>query len=250
MVQWARQRAGRFPRSRELPQMTPDQLRELFPRPVALCSATAENVVRLHPEEEALVAGAVARRRREFALGRHCARTALRELGAADAPLLRAPQGQPRWPEGFVGSITHCDGYCGAMVARRADVVSLGFDAEGAAPLDAALARMVCRPEEFEAHQVLGAPRGSNWAKLAFSAKEAFYKCYHPLTGAFLEFSDVAVRFMAADDLRHGTFQVALRNASRPRPARDEAFRGAWRLDATRIYCAVTLSAEAPELAP
>ncbi len=44
----------------------------------------------LFPEEEAVVANAVAKRRNEFTTVRHCARTAL----------ARRPPDPPRWPHG------------------------------------------------------------------------------------------------------------------------------------------------------
>jgi 4'-phosphopantetheinyl transferase EntD len=63
---------------------------EILPATAACAEAFADppDVV-LFPEEEALVAAAVAGRRREFATARSCARTALAELGVPPAPLLR-----------------------------------------------------------------------------------------------------------------------------------------------------------------
>ena len=74
----------------------------------------------LFPEEEALVAGAVTKRREEFAAGRNAARAALAGLGPPPCPLLRAGRRAPAWPQGIVGSITHCSGFCCAVVAPAA----------------------------------------------------------------------------------------------------------------------------------
>ncbi|MDT5175634.1 MAG: hypothetical protein QOG37_2885, partial [Mycobacterium sp.] len=59
------------------------------------------------PEEEPLIAKSVAKRRSEFITVRHCARVALGELGVPPAPILKGDKGEPCWPDGIVGSLTH-----------------------------------------------------------------------------------------------------------------------------------------------
>lgn len=49
----------------------------------------------LYPQEERVVAGAIPRRRREYAAVRWCARTALARLGVAGGPILPGPRGAP-----------------------------------------------------------------------------------------------------------------------------------------------------------
>ena len=90
----------------------------------------------LLPAEEHLVAKAVAKRRREVTNARTCARRALAGLGIAETAIPRGPKGQPIWPTGVVGSITHTTGYVAAAVAHAAKVRSIGVDAEvhGALP--------------------------------------------------------------------------------------------------------------------
>src|SRR6201988_771014 len=82
------------------------------------------------PEEEPLIAKSVAKRRNEFITVRYCARQALGELGVPPVPILKGDKGEPCWPEGVVGSLTHCTGYRGAVVGRGAAVRSVGIDAE------------------------------------------------------------------------------------------------------------------------
>ena len=65
---------------------------------------------RLFPAEEAVVRTAGPRRRAEFTAGRACARAALAALGLPAAPVLAGRAGEPRWPAGVTGSITHCAG--------------------------------------------------------------------------------------------------------------------------------------------
>ena len=69
-------------------------------------------------------------RRREFARGRACARLAMQKLGVRPLPLLRGRERQPLRPSALCGSITHCDGYCAAVVARTRDLRTIGIDAE------------------------------------------------------------------------------------------------------------------------
>lgn len=82
------------------------------------------------PEEEPLIARSVAKRRNEFVTVRYCARQALGELGVGPVPILKGDKGEPCWPDGVVGSLTHCQGFRGAVVGRSTDVRSVGIDAE------------------------------------------------------------------------------------------------------------------------
>ena len=100
--------------------------------PVAAVAETFEDVVgaALLGDEEAAVERAVAQRRREFATGRACARRALRSLGRPAAAIASGPRGEPLWPPGIVGSITHCAGYRGCALATTSELTSIGIDAE------------------------------------------------------------------------------------------------------------------------
>ncbi|WP_280922828.1 4'-phosphopantetheinyl transferase superfamily protein [Streptomyces sp. MZ04] len=161
----------------------------------------------LFPEEADVVAKAVEKRRREFATVRQCARAALAGLGVPPVPILPGPKGAPGWPEGIVGSMTHCAGYRAAAVARSAQITSVGIDAEPAAPLsDPDVLRMVTDETERAALADLGVRHpGVPWDRLVFSAKESVYKTWFPLTGRWLGFEDARVDF--APD---GTFSAAL----------------------------------------
>lgn len=161
----------------------------------------------LYPEEEACVARAVEARRREFTTGRYCARAALRRSGVTQGAITKAPTGAPVWPDGVVGSITHCAGYRAAAVAHTTDLVTIGIDAEPAEPLPAGVLGIVSLPGERAELAVLAARRpGVPWDRLLFSAKESVYKAWSPLTGTFLDFDDVCVRI----DWKAGTFAARL----------------------------------------
>lgn len=143
------------------------------------------------PEEEPLIEGAVAARRAEFATARACARQALRNLGLPAGPILRGAKREPLWPAGIVGSITHCKGYRAAAVARADEVVTIGIDAEPHTAIEARVAARVL--DDAERAWIAGAPSGTHWDRLIFSAKESVYKAWFPLTRRWLGFEEAHV---------------------------------------------------------
>jgi 4'-phosphopantetheinyl transferase EntD len=197
------------------------------------------------PEEEALVARAVQKRRAEFGTVRRCARAALASLGVPPAPLLRGPRGEPRWPAGIVGSMTHCAGYRGAVVARSAEFVSLGIDAEPDEPLPADVLTLVSLPEERDrmARQATdGTGAAVHADRLLFSAKEAVFKAWYPLTRRELDFTEASIAFTYATD-RSGTFDARLLV---PGPELDgsrlDGFKGHWTARHGLVLTAITVT--------
>lgn len=148
----------------------------------------------LFPEEMALVSKAVPLRVREFATGRWCARQALRDWAQKDSPLLPGPGRSPRWPEGFVGSISHARGFCGAAVARSRDFRSIGFDVERLDAVEPRLSAVVCTSSELAWLAELSPSDQYGLLPLLFSAKEAAFKAQFPVTEEFLDFHDVELR--------------------------------------------------------
>ncbi|HEY4461399.1 MAG TPA: 4'-phosphopantetheinyl transferase superfamily protein [Streptosporangiaceae bacterium] len=148
----------------------------------------------LFPAEEAAIARAVDKRRREFSTGRACAHAALVKLGLPPAPILRGPHGAPVWPDGVVGSITHCDGYRAAAVARAEDVLTVGLDAEPDRALpDGVLDRISVAEERAWLRETGARPPGVSWDRLLFSAKESVYKAWFPLAGRWLGFEEAVI---------------------------------------------------------
>ncbi|MDK0522797.1 4'-phosphopantetheinyl transferase superfamily protein [Streptomyces sp. ML-6] len=198
----------------------------------------------LMPAEEELVHRYVEKRRLEFTTTRHCARRALGELGIAPVPILKGERGAPVWPQGVVGSMTHCVGYRAAVVARDADVLTIGIDAEHNAPLpDDVHDNIALTTEQEREHELRRRNPGIHWDRLLFSAKESVYKAWFPLTRRWLGFEE-------ADIVLHpdGGFtaeilasRTAARSGTNPRapfgevpepsagPAEDPSeFRGRW----------------------
>ncbi|MFJ6622714.1 4'-phosphopantetheinyl transferase [Kitasatospora sp. NPDC091335] len=161
---------------------------------------------RLEPEEEEAVARAVDKRRREYATVRHCARIALGRLGVPYRPLVPGLRGAPSWPDGVIGSLTHCDGFRAAAVARAGTLASVGIDAEPALPLPEGVQEAIALPVEQQRLAKLAAEHPDvPWDRILFSAKESVYKAWFPLTRLFLDFSEAEL-----DLSPDGTFTARL----------------------------------------
>lgn len=175
-------------------------IEELLPVPVVAMEtfgpdATAEAA--LYPEEAALVAQAVPKRRREFATVRVCARRAMDKLGVAPRPVLPGERGAPGWPPGLIGSMTHCENYAAAALARATDLASLGIDAEPHGPLPEGVLEAVALPSERARLTGLAARHPQlHWERLLFSAKESVYKAWFPLTRSWLDFSEADIELI------------------------------------------------------
>jgi 4'-phosphopantetheinyl transferase EntD len=106
-------------------------IEELLPEAVVVVETRGDRDEALLPGEEAALAGVKdARRRREYVTTRACARAALERLGLEPVPILSGRQGEPLWPDGVTGSLTHCPGYRAAAVVRTTDHAAIGIDAE------------------------------------------------------------------------------------------------------------------------
>jgi 4'-phosphopantetheinyl transferase EntD len=171
-------------------------IERILPHSAVAAELFTDETAELFPEEEAAIARAVGKRRREFTSVRVCARRALASLGYPPAPLVPGERGAPQWPEGIVGSMTHCDGYRGCVLARSADFASVGLDAEPNLPLPDGVEKMVSLPAE-RAHVAALAESypGTCWDRLLFCAKESVYKAWFPLTRAWLGFEQARVEF-------------------------------------------------------
>jgi enterobactin synthetase component D / holo-[acyl-carrier protein] synthase len=174
---------------------------------VAVEASDDDRAVALFPGEAAIVEQAVEKRRREFATGRGCAHHALERLGVAPEPVLAGNRGEPVWPEGVVGSITHCRGYRGCAVAAVTDLAAIGIDAEPHEALPEGLVERVAGTEEMSGLAELArAEPEIAWDRLLFSAKEALYKSWYPLTKRWLGVEDAVLTI----DRRQRTFAARL----------------------------------------
>jgi 4'-phosphopantetheinyl transferase EntD len=183
-------------------------IEELLPPGTAAVETREDRLdIELFAEEEASLGEAVEKRRIEFVTARACAREALARLGLPAAPIATGERGQPLWPEGVVGSITHCAGYRACALAHAHELAAVGIDAEPNEPLPAGVLGVIARPEERSLLAELA--RGDStvrWDRLLFSAKESVYKVWFPIARSWLGCEEAALRI---DPLR-GTFQARL----------------------------------------
>jgi 4'-phosphopantetheinyl transferase EntD len=216
-------------------------IERILPATVAVVEAgNDDRPVDLFPAEEAMVARAGDRRRREFATGRGCAHRALERLGVEAGPVLAGNRGEPVWPAGVVGSITHCHGYRGCAVARTAAMAALGIDAEPHEPLpDGLIERLAGAEEKSGLAELARAEPEIAWERLLFSAKEALYKAWYPLTQRWLGFDDAVLTI----DRRPRTFAARLLV---PGPvlagAQLHGFEGRWLVEDGLVLTAVAIS--------
>ncbi len=161
----------------------------------------------LYPAEAALCSGFAAKRLADFTAGRLCARYALAELDVDAFPLLVRCDRSPRWPPGIQGSISHTEGFVCAVAARTPDVAGIGVDAEIVGRVTSDLDALIFTARESAFLESLNAAERARAATIIFSAKEAFYKCQHALTDAWLDFKEASLE-LTTDDLLSGTFAV------------------------------------------
>jgi 4'-phosphopantetheinyl transferase EntD len=211
-------------------------LATLFPSAVSVAGGRPETMSgALFPEEERLIAGSVAKRRREFTAGRLCARQALAALGVAASPIL-AHDRRPLWPSGTIGSITHARDRCGAAVALAEDVAGIGLDVEVLGAVTGELQRHVLTAPERDWLASLPEAVQARWATATFSAKEAFYKSLAELAVGFVDFHDVRIRHGT-----NGTFEIVVEAPALAAKLRDLVTTGRSRVEERWIWTAVTL---------
>jgi 4'-phosphopantetheinyl transferase EntD len=217
-------------------------IEEILPAGVASAEAFGDPTgAMLLPAEEAALGRSVDRRHREFTTARLCARRALAQLGQPPVAIPRGRHGEPLWPTGLVGSITHCAGYRAAAVAHASQMVALGIDAEpnDVLPPDGVLEVISTSKERARLCALASTDSRVCWDRLLFSGKEAVYKAWFPLTQRSLGFEDADMLIDPA-----GGFSVRLLVPGRTvagRPLRDLV--GRWLVRDGMMLTAIVLPA-------
>jgi 4'-phosphopantetheinyl transferase EntD len=172
-------------------------IEEILPPEVVAVDTREELLdVELFPQERAALGEAVEKRRREFVTARACVRRALAELGLPPSPIANGERGEPLWPEGVVGSITHCAGYRACALARSHELLGVGIDAEPNQSLPDGVLGQIARAEERAWLAALARTQPAvSWDRLLFCAKEAVYKVWFPLARCWLGFEDATLTF-------------------------------------------------------
>jgi enterobactin synthetase component D len=157
------------------------------------------------------LAHAVTTRRAQYRAGRYCAAKALERLGVpmADRLVQTGQHGEPIWPTGFIGSISHDATLAVAATCAESDLIGIGLDIEDVIPesrLETVIQAMAS-PNEFRNLVHSTNIKRDSLATIMFSAKESIYKCLSSFLATYLDFQDA----MIADiDEVHGTFYAEL----------------------------------------
>jgi 4'-phosphopantetheinyl transferase EntD len=217
----------------------PSAFCSLLPTDVAIAESLDRTSREWHegplPEEALSVANAVASRREEFTAGRNLARTALRIMGRTPCSIAVGPCGEPVFPAGLSGSITHTRNYCAVAVMCAQRMGFVGIDAEEAVPLMSGVEAYVLTPDERRIRYREDALHGTR----LFAAKEAFYKAFFQVCGVFIDFQEVEVTMGNAPfDLHLRVHRIGASKRC------DRLFSGRQIQDEQRVYSAVLLNAE------
>jgi enterobactin synthetase component D len=181
---------------------SPDDAREIeailahwFPPPAFVKAAPIGDHA-LAPEEAAIVARAVAKRRREFSTGRALAREGLRSIGLPETPIGVGRLHEPLWPADAIGSISHDGEICAVAIMRRSDAGQARFGVDLVTLSErgkmAKLAPLyVARDAELAAMEAFGL--SVDPALLLFSLKESLVKAISAQVGEFLDLRDLEI---------------------------------------------------------
>ena len=133
--------------------------------------------------------------------------------------------GLPTWPNGLIGSMTHCNSYCAAAVAPSQVCNAIGIDAEpnrGVTP--GVLDRIASSTKCEHVHYLRALHPHISFDRLLFSSKESIYKAVFSNSGDSLRFKDVRVLAnpnsnfdtqITSSHLRCASLQVILGRARR-----------------------------------
>jgi 4'-phosphopantetheinyl transferase EntD len=152
----------------------------------------------LHRKEMRILSPRACRRKQiEFASGRAAAHFALDQIGFANAfPILRGQKGEPLWPEGIAGSITHCYPWSVAVAIKSPNLFTIGVDLETTERMKGAdISELVCDSTELD---WVRAGNSQERLTMIFSAKEAVYKACYPLCRRYIDFKDVELTWVPA----------------------------------------------------
>jgi enterobactin synthetase component D len=217
----------------------------LVPRQARLCQCAVDLLSPVTPEArfpevglDAALDGAVPKRRVQFAAGRHCALAALRALGAEAAAVARGTDGLPIWPEGYTGSISHCDDLACAVAVRITHAWAAGLDVERVVSRRRAsrVGPLVVDRDELLAARAAGLDEALA-VTLTFSAKETLYKCLFPVVRRWFGYS--AARIRPHED---GSFDARLTIALTDGLPAGSLLTGRWTVSSGRVYTALFLT--------
>lgn len=157
-----------------------------------------------------------AKRAITWARGRAAVRTALKKLGfEAPCQVAQGSGGEPVWPAGVCGSITHCHPWSVAVAMRSSRRMSLGIDMENMDRIsNLEISPLVCRSSECD--WVLAGDDSHARLCMIFSAKEALYKSLYPCYRRYIDFTEAELSWCAGLSAFHAVLFTNERNEREP----------------------------------
>ncbi len=146
----------------------------------------------LSENEMALAEKYGTKRKADFVTGRYCLRQCTGILGY-NGDILIGERGMPVLPPHIAASVSHSRSLCGAVAGPKNSYLSLGIDIETAGRVNKDLWHLLFTASEQEYLDSLSPEEQQLQSTVFFSLKEAYYKCQYPLTGTYLDFTEVAV---------------------------------------------------------
>lgn len=160
---------------------------------VFMHAGTLQELESPYPEERQLVDRAIRSRQFEFYTGRNFARQALKKHGLPPEPILRGPLGNPVWPGGVIGSITHDKHFALAAIALSPPLTGFGIDLlENTDDVTAEMAPLILHRHESEL--LAGLFPHYPPAAVAFSVKEAVVKAVSPRLNTYLDMLGIELK--------------------------------------------------------
>lgn len=130
-----------------------------------------------------------------FCTGRYAAKEGFKKLGKEISEILMGSDGDPKWPSGYSGSISHSDQLVGAIVTNDPKIASVGLDIEKIGRVKRAMWDMCFTLDEQAFLQLKIASEIDYYTTLYFSLKESFYKMQYPITKKKIWFTDVEIEY-------------------------------------------------------
>jgi 4'-phosphopantetheinyl transferase EntD len=166
-------------------------LRSPFPAQIAFSQVAAVDQQQSPFDQECEIADKYSseKRRREFFAGRKASQEVLTQLGVSATPILKSNEGDPIWPEGIIGSISHSHSLAVAAGGLEGEYRGLGLDLE--------YKHKKRNPKIFN-RILFGVEK--DWTKQenqflnmlkVFSAKESCYKAFFQKYRVKLTWSDI-----------------------------------------------------------
>lgn len=170
----------------------------------------------------------VEERKAEFLAGRLCASNSLRQFREAGHNILIGSYRNPIWPSGYIGSISHTNGYAIAVVDTERNLFGLGIDIEKIISMEtiAEIQEVIVNAREVELLTKLNISFAIAFS-LIFSMKESFFKAVYHQVKCYFDFSAIEVCDFDTQN-KQATFRLNL--SLHPKLRRDIVYQAKYHL--------------------